>query len=209
MFIWGQFHLRYHSHQSIKLAWKFFFLRFYWSLLGSNELIYEDVMTWKQIGMLSVSLWQRQMTIIASCITGQSSVCSTVCWNEQQRNTRSALMSICEGNPPVTNGFPTQRDKDADNGSIGWCHNVAPSRYGSKCWPDVTWNLNQNIFFIKENGFESVVCDISAISSWWGMGWTWWHHAIETFLALLGLCEGNPPITVGFLSQRPGNVEIW
>ena len=31
----------------------------------------------------------------------------------------------------------------------------------------------------------------------------WWHHQMEAFSALLALCEGNPPITGGFLSQRP------
>ena len=31
----------------------------------------------------------------------------------------------------------------------------------------------------------------------------WWSHKTETFYALLALCEGNPPITGGFSSQRP------
>ena len=50
------------------------------------------------------------------------------------------------------------------------------------------------------------------ITSWEGlvfritgryMGITWWRHQLETFFALLALCEGNPPVTDGFLSQRP------
>ena len=32
---------------------------------------------------------------------------------------------------------------------------------------------------------------------------SWWRHQLETFSALLALCEGNPPVTGGFLSQRP------
>ena len=32
---------------------------------------------------------------------------------------------------------------------------------------------------------------------------TWWRHHMETFSALLVLCEGNPPVTGGFPSQRP------
>ena len=32
---------------------------------------------------------------------------------------------------------------------------------------------------------------------------TWWHHRMETFSALLTLCEGNPSVTGGFHSQRP------
>ena len=31
---------------------------------------------------------------------------------------------------------------------------------------------------------------------------TWWRHQMETFPALLALCEGNPPVTGGFPSQR-------
>ena len=32
---------------------------------------------------------------------------------------------------------------------------------------------------------------------------TWWRHQMETFSALLALCEGNPPVTGGFPSQKP------
>ena len=32
---------------------------------------------------------------------------------------------------------------------------------------------------------------------------TWWRHQMETFSMLLALCEGNPPVTGAFPSQRP------
>ena len=32
---------------------------------------------------------------------------------------------------------------------------------------------------------------------------SWWRHQMENFSALLALCEGNPPVTGGFPSQRP------
>ena len=32
---------------------------------------------------------------------------------------------------------------------------------------------------------------------------TWWRHEMETFSALLALCEGNSPVTGEFPSQRP------
>ena len=32
---------------------------------------------------------------------------------------------------------------------------------------------------------------------------SWWRHQMETFSALLALCEGNSPVTGGFPSQRP------
>ena len=33
--------------------------------------------------------------------------------------------------------------------------------------------------------------------------YSWWRHQIETFSALLALCEGNSPVTGEFPSQRP------
>ena len=33
--------------------------------------------------------------------------------------------------------------------------------------------------------------------------WAWWSHQMETFSALLTLCEGNPPVTDEFPTQRP------
>ena len=43
------------------------------------------------------------------------------------------------------------------------------------------------------------------LSIYWKMYtlFTWWRHRMETFSALLALCEGNPPVTGGFPSQRP------
>ena len=32
---------------------------------------------------------------------------------------------------------------------------------------------------------------------------SWWRHQMGTFSALLAFCEGNPPVTGGFPSQRP------
>ena len=32
---------------------------------------------------------------------------------------------------------------------------------------------------------------------------TWWRHQMETFSALLALCQWNPPVTGEFPSQRP------
>ena len=37
---------------------------------------------------------------------------------------RSALLSLCEGNPSVTGGFPAQRDSNAEHVSIWWRHNA-------------------------------------------------------------------------------------
>ena len=33
--------------------------------------------------------------------------------------------------------------------------------------------------------------------------YSWWRHQMETIFAFLVICEGNPPVTGGFPSQRP------
>ena len=37
----------------------------------------------------------------------------------------------------------------------------------------------------------------------------WWRRQMETFTALLALCEGNSPVTPGFPSQRPVTRSFW
>ena len=39
---------------------------------------------------------------------------------------------------------------------------------------------------------------------------SWWRHQMETFSALLALCDGNPPVFIGFPSgsQRPVTLSI-
>ena len=36
-----------------------------------------------------------------------------------------------------------------------------------------------------------------------------WHHDIEILAALLALCEGNPPVTIWFPSQRASDAKLW
>ena len=60
---------------------------------------------------------------MASQITGLSIVCSTVCSFRRRSNKTSKLRvtGLCEGNPPVTGGLPSQRASRAKNISIWWC----------------------------------------------------------------------------------------
>ena len=52
---------------------------------------------------------------------------STVCFDVHQRKHQSfVLLVLCEGNPPVTGGFPSQKASNAESISMRWCHHVAP-----------------------------------------------------------------------------------
>ena len=50
--------------------------------------------------------------------------CSLNCLSMQAQNKPSKLgvTGLCEGNPLVTSGFPSQRASNAENVSILWCH---------------------------------------------------------------------------------------
>ena len=37
----------------------------------------------------------------------------------------------------------------------------------------------------------------------------WWRHPMETYSALLHLCEGNPPVTGGFPLTKANDAELW
>ena len=77
----------------------------------------------KSMGMRFPHYCDVIMSTMASQITGDPNVCSTVCidvhqWNHQS----SASLALCEENPPVTGRFPSQRASNAGNSSISWRH---------------------------------------------------------------------------------------
>ena len=39
--------------------------------------------------------------------------------------------------------------------------------------------------------------------------YSWWRHQMDTFSALLTLCEGNPPVTGGFPLTKAIAAELW
>ena len=63
------------------------------------------------------------MSAMVSQITDVSIVCSTDCSGANQRKHQSsAPLGLCEGNPPVTGGFPSQRASNTGDISIWWRH---------------------------------------------------------------------------------------
>ena len=65
------------------------------------------------------------MSVIASQITGLSIVFSSVCLGADQRKLQSiALLALCEGNPPVTGGFPSQMASNGEDISFWLRHHV-------------------------------------------------------------------------------------
>ena len=90
--------------------------------------------TWHWISYQIKSLWWRHKGIIGSQVSGLSTVCSKACSNWHQRTSEPAL---CEGNPSVTGGFPSQRASDEASLTTPWCHHnfrSLPSRVLYHCY---------------------------------------------------------------------------
>ena len=63
------------------------------------------------------------INITASQINHNTTIYSTTCLGKQQRKHQSSkLLSLCEGNPPMTGGFPSQSASNAESVSLSLCH---------------------------------------------------------------------------------------
>ena len=59
------------------------------------------------------------MSAMASQITSISTFCSAVCSGTHKKS-KLRVTGLCEGNPPVTGGFLSQKTTNAENISIWW-----------------------------------------------------------------------------------------
>ena len=48
-----------------------------------------------------------------------------------KKTSKLCVTCLCEGNPPVSGGFPSQRASDAENVSFWWCHHDLPTKKSS------------------------------------------------------------------------------
>ena len=63
------------------------------------------------------------MGAMASQLTGVSIICPAVCFRRRSKKTsKLRVTGICEGNPPVTGGFPSHRASDVGNVFSWWRH---------------------------------------------------------------------------------------
>ena len=67
-------------------------------------------------GYITIHYSDITMSSMASQITGMSTVCSNVCFRRTSKKTsKIRATGLCEGNPPVTEGFPSQGASNAEN----------------------------------------------------------------------------------------------
>ena len=101
------------SFQSKNLIYEFSFQKFPFWVAGDVE------------SLMAHNLHQqlRCMSVKVPHITGNSNVCSRACWVILQAKHQSFLW-ICDWNPPMTVGFPSQRASNVETVSMPWCHHA-------------------------------------------------------------------------------------
>ena len=125
------------------------------------------------------------MSDMASQITGVSIVCPTA---DQTKHQSSALLALCEGNPPVTGGFPSQRVSNAENVSFWWRHRGA--------------NLLDNFNAMEDTMNKYVPMCKFLITFAQRPEHILLHDDVIKFSALLAICVGISPVPGEFPVQR-------
>ena len=120
----------------------------------------------------------------------------------------STLLALCEGNPPVTG-----HQWDSVAMMISWHGNVF--YITGPLWGESTCDRS-SVRFCGHDDIMTWKCFlhywpfVRGIHLWQVISeilWPWWCHDMEMFSTLLTICEGNPPVTGGFPSQRASNVD--
>ena len=72
------------------------------------------------------------MSMTASWTTSVSIGFSTI-WSDADHTLKLLITGNCEGNPPVTGGFPSQRASNAENVSVWWHYHMQKALMSSWC----------------------------------------------------------------------------
>ena len=101
----------------------------------------------------------------------------------------SLFLAICEGNLPVTGGFPSKRDSNVER------HHHINGFVQERC--------NSSALAMELR----LSCTNPSIYLW-GIYSTLIHYHFPKSSLFLVICEGNPPVTGGFPPQRASNSEV-
>ena len=97
----------------------------------------------------------------------------------------------------------------AHKACVKWSPDVLDSFVPGETWLTLTWLVaarctprQHKLIMLYLLEFALYLWHVSIMASHI-ISKTLWHHPMETFSALLALCEGNPPVTSEFPSQMP------
>ena len=111
--------------------------RRYCSLALSHRYIVVDLMEFYHYGDVTMSTMASQITCV-SMFTGR------LFRRRSEKASKLCVTGLCERNPPVTGGFPSQKARNAENVSIGWHHHETCCMYPvvASLWRNVSsWGI--------------------------------------------------------------------
>ena len=181
-----------------------------------------QIMAWCRLGDKPLSEPMLVCLLTHICVTRPQ-------WVNVDMDKLSKLLALCEGNPqvnirvphksPTVLRFSIQYDDYIENICSTRTYTLTDIYKGpvyiiTICDGHRTAEKVALILWL----FSETECDkVNVIII--NVGWTnamgrlrhssWWRHVMETFPALLAFCEGNPPDTEGFHSERTINTELW
>ena len=134
------------------------------------------------------ALRRRQMTVMASRITGQSNIYSTVCSDCRQRNIKGPYCPLvmiihCD------RWFPTQKESNMENASIWWRHNGG--------YHDGTCIILRNIHITLQPLTKQCSREVGMLASRWFLCYRWVRFLTASVKSnvtttLLGVVGGHP-----------------
>ena len=156
------------------------------------------------------------MIAMASQISGNWTVCSTVKGDAFYRKHKSSLLTLCEGNPPVTggllalcegnppvtggllalcegnppltSGFPTQRASNTENVSMSWHHSSSDNTlYGSMTTHYWWWGKSDEISISAYSDINLPRLQFNDIWIKHKAIYTWGNHEITDVKSLLAI----------------------
>ena len=159
---------------------------------------------WDLVSSFSIACVKQYILFISSQTTaGWAPGCLslvTVAKLTWPSRTCSTLLTLCEGNPPAPGGFPSQR---ASNTKARPCHDII-----------MCWDFVRSFSIAYMSSIRMFISSITAPTAAKQapncpspVTLTKLTRPARTCSTLLALCEGNPPITGGFPSQRASNTE--
>ena len=119
-------------------------------------------------------------------------------WWRHQMETFSALLAFCEGNSPVTGGFPSQRPVTRSFGVFFYLRlNKRLNKPARRLWfetPSRLWWRHRNEWRGTPTYISHLYPHIRLHIKRHHCFMTWWRHQMEIFSALLAICAGNSPV---------------
>ena len=126
--------------------------------------------------------------------------------SQQWKHQSFALLTLCEGNPPVTGGFPSQKASNVESVSMPWRHHELKTR-GSNCYIGARARRSRSFDLGRWRSSDLGLGHCASLPS--SIGW-WWHEALGPDMALMSTARWSiTALTLGWHWHDLGIASVW